>query len=328
MHSPPPLKSLELEASRKGTAQEALDFLKSQLSNDSRPAAKKLVLKFEKRLQQELKERERLVVLLKFEKALALKGCKLIAGLDEAGRGPLVGPVVAAAVILPPGLLMNGVNDSKKLTHAKREELDKVIREKALGFGLGQASAKEIDQINIYQAARLAMERAIQALPVAPDGLLTDAMPLPSFKHLPQQAMNHGDSLSMSIASASILAKVARDKMMVEMDAQYPGYGFAAHKGYGTEQHLAAIKEKGLCPEHRLSFAPVAQTLAAKDPRGTFGFWKGKLEETSTLVALKQAGLSLKRLAGETLTESDLAGLREVYSQRATKLKAAFKNPG
>jgi len=325
MSSLVPLKSLELEASQKGTPQEALDFLKSRLSGDSRPAVEKLLLKFEKRLQKEAKEKERLEALLKFERELASKGCKLIAGLDEAGRGPLVGPVVAAAVILPPGLFLEGVDDSKKLTPAKRETLDKVIREKAVAFGLGQASAKEIDQINIYQAARLAMERAIQALPVAPDGLLTDAMPLPHYKHLQQKAMNHGDSLSMSIAAASILAKVARDRMMVEMDALYPGYGFASHKGYGTEQHLAAIKEIGLCPEHRLSFAPVAQTQASKDPRGTFGFWKGKLEETSTLAELKQAGLSLKRLAGETLTESDLARLREVYALRAAQLKGTNK---
>ena len=217
------------------------------------------------------------------------------------------------------------MDDSKKLTPAKREALDLVIREKALGFGLGQASAMEIDQLNIYQAARLAMERAIQALPLAPDGLLTDAMPLPRYKHLPQKAMNHGDSLSLSIASASIIAKVARDKMMVELDSRFPGYGFAAHKGYGTAQHLEAIREKGLCPEHRLSFAPVAQTQAAKDPRGTFGFWKGKLEEAPTLAALKQAGLGLKRLVGETLSEDELSRLRGVYSLRAQQLKGAVK---
>jgi ribonuclease HII len=325
MPSHPTRTSLERAASQKGSAQEALDFLKSSLSGDSSPSAEKLILKFEKRLLKEKKEKERLEALLAPERELAAKGCRLIAGLDEAGRGPLVGPVVAAAVILPPELLLAGVDDSKKLTPAKREALDAVIREKALGFGLGQASAQEIDRLNIYQAARLAMERALQALPLAPDGLLTDAMPLPNHKHLPQKAMAHGDSLSLSIAAASILAKVARDKMMVEMDARYPGYGFASHKGYGTEQHLAAIREKGLCPEHRLSFAPVAQTHAAQDPRGTFGHWKGKLEEAANLAALKQVGISLKRLVGGTLNEGELARLREVYVFRAGQLKAARK---
>lgn len=323
MPSHPTRTSLEREASEKGSAQQALDFLKSRLSGDASPSAEKLILKFEKRLLKEKKEKERLETLLVPERELAAKGCKLIAGLDEAGRGPLVGPVVAAAVILPPGLLLTGVDDSKKLSPAKREALDAVIREKALGFGLGQASPQEIDQLNIYQAARLAMERALQALPLAPDGLLTDAMPIPSYKHLPQKSMAHGDSLSLSIAAASILAKVARDKMMVEMDARFPGYGFASHKGYGTEQHLVAIREKGLCPEHRLSFAPVAQTQAAQDPRGKFGFWKGKLEEASTLASLKQAGLSLKRLAGETLNEEELERLRKVYALRAGQLKAS-----
>jgi ribonuclease HII len=325
MPSLPPLKSLELEAFQKGSAREALEFLKSGLSGDSRPAAEKLILKFEKRVEKESREKDRLESLLTFERELAAKGCKLIAGLDEAGRGPLVGPVVAAAVILPPGLLLEGVNDSKKLTPAKREVLDQVIRLKAIGFGLGQASAKEIDVLNIYQAARLAMERAIQALPMAPDGLLTDAMPIPQYKHLPQKSMAHGDSLSLSIAAASILAKVARDKMMVEMDSFYPGYGFASHKGYGTQEHLAAIQEKGLCPEHRLSFAPVAQNLASKDPRGNLGFWKGRLEEASTLSALKQVGLSLKRLAGGTLSEAELEQLRKVYSLCVGKLKVLKK---
>ncbi len=325
MPSLPQLKSLELEASQKGSPQESLDYLKSLLSGDSRPAAEKLILKFEKKVQKETKEKDRLKSLLTFERELAGRGCKFIAGLDEAGRGPLVGPVVAAAVILPVGLLLEGVNDSKKLTPAKREALDLVIREKALGFGLGRASAKEIDALNIYQAARLAMERAIQALPMAPDGLLTDAMPLPHYKNIPRKSMAHGDSLSLSIAAASILAKVARDRMMVEMNSLYPGYGFASHKGYGTQEHLEAIREKGLCPEHRLSFAPVAQNLASKDPRGNFGFWKGKLEDAVTLTGLRQAGLSLKRLAGETLNEAELEQLREVYSQCTGKLRVSGK---
>jgi ribonuclease HII len=213
------------------------------------------------------------------------------------------------------------VDDSKKLTPAKRASLDLVIREKALAWGVGEASAKEIDEINIYQAARLAMERALQALPLAPDGLLTDAMPMPRYSRLPQKALTHGDSLSISIASASILAKVARDKMMEDLEQRYPGYGFASHKGYGTPEHLKAIMEKGLCPEHRLTFAPVAQTLAAQDPRGILGFWKAKLEDTQSLASLRQAGLSLKRLVGEGLTEKELQSLREVYSQQALRLK-------
>ncbi len=323
MTSQPPLRSLELEALEKGSTGEALHFLRNQLQGDVRPAAEKLFLKFEKKLRKEILETERLQAMLAPERELQALGCKLIAGIDEAGRGPLVGPVVAAAVILPPGLLLAGVNDSKKLTPSKREELDGTIRGKALAFGIGQATASEIDEINIYQAARLAMERAIQALPIPPDGLLTDAMPLPNFKHLPQKALTHGDALSLSIASASILAKVARDKMLMDLETRYPGYGFASHKGYGTPEHLAAIQEKGLCPEHRLSFAPVAQAQAAKHPQGNFGFWSGKLEEAKSAADLKKTGLSIKRMAGGTLNEDELNRLREVYSRRAFQLKGS-----
>ena len=158
MPSPAPLKSLEREASLKASTLEALEYLKNELRDDPRSSAAKLVQKYEKRHLKESLEKKRLTSLLAPEKELAEKGCKLIAGLDEAGRGPLVGPVVAAAVILPPGLLMEGVDDSKKLTHEKRESLNLIIREKALAWGVGEASAKEIDEINIYQAARLAME--------------------------------------------------------------------------------------------------------------------------------------------------------------------------
>lgn len=188
-------------------------------------------------------------------------GGTTVAGLDEAGRGALAGPVSAAAVILPPvsaALLaaLNGVNDSKQLTPLARERLYPIICDAALDYGVGFATAKEIDRLGIVPATHAAMLRALQALRVAPDALLIDGtirLPVAA----PQEALVRGDSRSLSIAAASILAKVSRDRYMVELDARYPAFGFAAHKGYGTALHTRALAHAGPCPEHRLSFAPL-----------------------------------------------------------------------
>ena len=180
-------------------------------------------------------------------------GIKLVCGVDEAGRGPLAGPVCAAAVILPPGLEIPGLNDSKKLTDKKRRELYDIMIEQAVSYGIAFASEQEIDEINILQATFLAMERAMQKLSPQPELALIDGNRTKDFG-LPVRTIVKGDSLSASIAAASILAKVTRDRLMEEYDAQYPQYGFAVHKGYGTRRHYAALREYGPCEIHRRTF--------------------------------------------------------------------------
>lgn len=187
------------------------------------------------------------------ENSLFSNEIKLICGVDEAGRGPLAGPVCAAAVILPAGLEIPGMDDSKKLSDKKRRELFPIIQEKAIAWGIGFASHEEIDDINILQATYLAMERAIAQLSVKPDMALIDGNRAKDFG-LPVKTVVHGDSLSASIAAASVLAKVSRDDMMLELAKEYPQYGFEIHKGYGTKAHYAAIMAHGKSPIHRCTF--------------------------------------------------------------------------
>jgi ribonuclease HII len=184
----------------------------------------------------------------------------LIAGVDEAGRGPLAGPVVAAAVILDDLNPIRGLADSKKLTALRREKLYDEIRAKALCCSIGQASVEEIDTLNILQATMLAMKRAVEGLRLKPHKVLVDGNRLPMLSVL-AEAIVKGDALVPCISAASILAKVYRDRWCAEFDLQYPQYGFAGHKGYGTVRHLAALREHGACPQHRRSFSPVAEVL-------------------------------------------------------------------
>ena len=181
------------------------------------------------------------------------KGIRLICGVDEAGRGPLAGPVCAAAVILPANLEIPGLNDSKKLSDKRRRELFPVICREAIAWSVAFADHNEIDEINILQATYLAMERAIKGLSVEPELALIDGNRAKDFG-VPVQTVIHGDSLSASIAAASILAKVSRDDLMLEMEKEYPGYGFEIHKGYGTKAHYEAIQAKGPSPIHRMTF--------------------------------------------------------------------------
>jgi ribonuclease HII len=188
------------------------------------------------------------------------RGYSTIAGIDEAGRGPLAGPVVAAAVILPAGLIIPGVDDSKKLTAAQREQLFVVIHREAISVGVGIGDHDMVDRINILQATLTAMRQAVSQLTPIPDFLLIDGISgIPM--NIPQRTVKKGDSLSISIAAASIIAKVTRDRMMVEFDAVYPGYGFAEHKGYGAASHLAAIAQLGPSPIHRKTFGGVKEHL-------------------------------------------------------------------
>ena len=197
--------------------------------------------------------------LLAYEKKLYKKKITLIAGVDEVGRGPLVGPVVAAAVILPKNYKLDGLNDSKKLSEKKREELFPIIMRDAISVGIGECSPKEIDEINIYEASRKAMMRALDNLSVKPEYILVDAMPL--ITDTPHEAIIHGDALSLSIAAASVIAKVTRDKMMIELDKKYPLYGFKKHKGYPTKAHLEALKKYGPLKNYRFTYGPVRDLI-------------------------------------------------------------------
>jgi ribonuclease HII len=202
-------------------------------------------------------EQMRLQGLLQYENEARLKGFQTIAGIDEAGRGPLAGPVVAAACIIPQGILLPGVNDSKQLSPAARQKLFQQIKTiPDIIFSIGRVDPAEIDRINIYQATIVAMQHAVGGLSCRPDYLLVDGMKLPH--DIPVLKIIKGDALSQSIAAASIIAKVTRDAMMEEYDKQWPQYGFAKHKGYGTAAHLAALAEHGPCPIHRRSFAPIS----------------------------------------------------------------------
>jgi ribonuclease HII len=194
------------------------------------------------------------------EEAARKHGALRIAGLDEVGRGPLFGPVVAAAVILPPGFRLDGLTDSKKLSEKKRIEFEIEIRSKAVAWAVAEVDAETIDRINIRQASLLAMRLAVQQLALSPDFLLIDGRDTIDWD-CPQQAVIHGDAISLSIAAASVLAKVYRDRLLVALDREYPGYGLARHKGYPCPAHKAALERLGPTPLHRKSYRPVAQAL-------------------------------------------------------------------
>lgn len=198
-------------------------------------------------------ERQRISGMLAYERDLWSSGKSYVAGIDEAGRGPLAGPVVAAAVVFAKGVFIAGVDDSKRLRAKRREEIKGVIESEALSVGVGIVHEGEIDRINILQATYKAMRKAIGCLSVQPQHLLIDGKPLPD-KVYPQTAVIQGDRLCFSIAAASIVAKVTRDRMMVEYHEMFPEYGFDRHKGYGTKQHVDCIRRYGMCPIHRRSF--------------------------------------------------------------------------
>lgn len=200
------------------------------------------------------KEEQRLQKLKEIEEGLYNSNIKSICGIDEAGRGPLAGPVVVAACIMPRDSMIEGVNDSKKVTEKKREELYEIITSEALAYGVGIIDQKEIDRINILNATKEGLTMAVKELTVKPDLILVDALTHIDTNGIPYQSIVKGDAKCYSIAAASIIAKVTRDRIMRQWDEIYPQYGFSKHKGYGTAQHVSAIKEYGLCPLHRLSF--------------------------------------------------------------------------
>ena len=207
-----------------------------------------------------MKAKEKDIDLLKYEKELYDKGITLIGGVDEVGRGPLVGPVVAACVILPVNYNLPGLDDSKKLSEKKREKFYDIIMNDAISVGIGVVDAKKIDEINILEASRLAMKLAIDDMTIKPEFILSDAMKLDN-QSIPYEAIIHGDALSLSIAAGSVIAKVTRDRMMYELDKKYPEYGFAKHKGYPTKEHIENLKKFGILDNYRFTYKPVSDLI-------------------------------------------------------------------
>lgn len=249
-----------------GTIKEHLQNLSSlddpyveNLRQDTRLGVQRLVGQFAKRLEKEAQLKAKYAEMQVFEHACYAQGHTLIAGIDEVGRGPLAGPVVSAAVILPQNCEILGLNDSKQLSEKKRDALAKEIREHAIAIGIGILSPEEIDQLNIYQASKQAMMQAVAQLTPQPDHLLIDAMTLDL--PFPQEKIIKGDARSISIAAASIIAKVYRDDLMKEYHKLYPYYGFDKNAGYGTKTHLEGLATHGITPIHRKTFAPVKQYL-------------------------------------------------------------------
>jgi ribonuclease HII len=237
------------------------------LQQDARRGAQALVKQLRARRYANQAEAQRLRHLLKYETELQAQGFICIAGVDEAGVGPLAGPVVAGAAILPAGYKLRELNDSKKLDEATRAQLAAQIKADAVAWAVAQADVAEIDRLNIYHASLLAMRRAVEALAQTPDYVLVDARTIPKIR-MPQRGIIKGDSLSASIAAASILAKTTRDALLLEYEQQYPGYGFAAHKGYPTPEHFKALRERGALPIHRRSFRPVREALGLESQQG------------------------------------------------------------
>jgi ribonuclease HII len=284
----------------------------TRLQRDSREGVRRLHAALKKRYERQRDERLRLAAMRHFELLLWKSGVTDIAGVDEVGMGPLAGPVVAAAVMFPPETDIARVDDSKKLDAPTRAELALEIRAKASGLGVGVASVQEIDTINIYHAGLLAMRRAVEALPRRPQHVLVDARTVPGVE-VPQNMFNKGDGINFSIAAASIIAKTERDRMMEVLDREYPGYGFAAHKGYGTPEHRQALQKLGLSAIHRKSFPVMHELQGEYSP--LFYVLKTQLESARSRVALDELETALQAQAAD-LAEQECKKLRLLVARR------------
>jgi len=284
----------------------------SRLQRDPRQGVRQLYGALKKRFERERAERQRMEAMRYFESLLWKSGVCDIAGVDEVGVGPLAGPVVAAAVMFPPATDIDGVDDSKRLDPGVRATLALEIRAKASGIGIGMASVVEIDRINIYHAGLLAMRRAIEGLPRRPQHVLVDARTIPGVE-VPQNMFNKGDGINFTIAAASIIAKTERDRMMEALDLEHPGYGFAAHKGYGTPEHRAALKRLGPSTVHRMSFPVMHELQGEYSP--LFYVLKDQLEAARSRAALDELEAAL-RAQSEELAEQECRKLRLLMLRR------------
>jgi ribonuclease HII len=296
----------------------------NRLRRDPRQGVRQLHAVLKKRFERQRDERLRLEAMMHFEHVLWKSGVSDIAGVDEVGVGPLAGPVVAAAVMFPPETAIAGVDDSKRLDPETRTSLAAEIRVKATGVGIGVASVDEIDAINIYHASLLAMRRAVEALPRKPQHVLVDARTVPGIE-VPQNMFNKGDGINFSIAAASIIAKTERDRMMVALDEAYPGYGFAAHKGYGTPEHLQALLQLGPSAIHRMSF-PVLHELQG-EYSALFYSLKDRLEAACDRKALGEFELELRAQA-DSLSLQECKKLRLLVARRWNTVDRAAPGTG
>jgi ribonuclease HII len=284
----------------------------NKLKRDPRLGVRQIYEVLRKRHERERSERLRLDAMLNFERVLWRSGVESVAGVDEAGTGPLAGPVVAAAVVFRPGTEIDGIDDSKRLDPEQRAAAEKEIRATAAGVGVGLADVGEIDRLNVYHAALLAMRRAVDSLPVKPQHVLVDARNIPGVD-TPQNCFFKGDGINFSIAAASIIAKTHRDRLMNQLAALYPGYGFERHKGYGTPEHQEAIRRLGPSAIHRMSFTFIREICGEYSE--LFYALKHRLEESRGHAALKSFGdeLTARR---EELDEDEQRKLRLMLSRR------------
>ncbi|HEV8723476.1 MAG TPA: ribonuclease HII [Candidatus Binatia bacterium] len=284
----------------------------NKLGRDPRQGVRKIYELLKKRYEKERTDRARVLNMLNFERVLWKSGIQSVAGIDEVGIGPLAGPVVAAAVVFPPGTELAGIDDSKRLDVDQRVKMEAVIRRTATAIGVGLAEVGEIDRLNIYHAALLAMRRAVEALSVKPDHLLIDARIIPDVS-IPQNSFFKGDGINFSIAAASIIAKTHRDRLMEDLEKKYPGYGFAQHKGYGTAEHQNSIRELGPCPVHRMSFPFIRELCGGFSE--LFYELKQKLAVVDSAAGLRNFETNLKDFWPE-MDEREQRKIRLMLSRR------------
>jgi ribonuclease HII len=294
---PPDISALSLaEVRKRFLGRKATPGVLSLLASDARRGVRHVYQVLKNRAEEEKKERRRIAGMLRLERGYWKTGCLRLAGVDEAGIGPLAGPVVAAAVVFAPGTKLMGVDDSKKLPAERRAELAAQIFQRASGVGVGLASVEEIDEINIYHAGLLAMKRALASLPFEPDHILTDARLIPGVT-TPQNGIKGGDACCFSIAAASIVAKTHRDALMQAFDLQFPNYGFGLHKGYSTPDHQAALRRHGPSPLHRRSFLFVNEACGDCSP--LFYLFLKELYGAASVPALTRLEEQWEQVCGE-----------------------------
>ncbi len=323
-HNHPPLCDLTVIEIRElvaGALPEPGDSLWRELRSDSRKGVSRICDSLARKRERASAERERARSLRRHEAALWEKGLDHVAGVDEVGRGPLAGPVVAAAVVLPRELSFSGIDDSKKLTASRREELFDLIHRDAVAVGVGRVSESVIDEINILRATHRAMRVALEDLGLSPDHVLVDGDPIPDLA-IEQTGIHRGDEKSAAIAAASIVAKVTRDRLLVEYDRLYSGYGFARHKGYGTPDHMAALARLGPCEIHRRSFSPVLSSGGGYSEE--FVRFRKLMLDADTPEELDEIAGEVARTT-KTLAPYELSKLRGLYKRSYARVRAGLK---
>ncbi|MGM0471648.1 MAG: ribonuclease HII [Bacillota bacterium] len=289
--------------------------LLAELAADNRKGVQRLAQRWQRKKEKAARLRQQFREMKEFERQIVPADYEVIGGVDEAGRGPLAGPVVAAVVILPEDIFLPGLNDSKQLSATQREEFFACLQKEAVDLGVGIVDAKRIDQINIRNATYQAMREAVDNLEQPPEFLIVDGERIPQLE-LAQEKVVDGDARSISIAAASIIAKVTRDRMLDEYAQEYPEYGFINHKGYGTAEHLSALEEHGPSPLHRYSFSKVREAALGDD----YQLFAQSLKQAESIRELESIATSIKESV-DLLTQFELQELRSIFSKRQGELK-------